>query len=616
MTNDYGTKATEHERDFIPDLLPEDYLKRLDEDVQAVGGAWEEPPEYHGSVGRTMFDTPSSQDNTVTVLLPRDYLDATPSQALLRIKSVEDGRSYLGVVVAGPFAEPDGLRGDAPMIVTTTVKGGIFLPKYHGRVQVELLGEEVDGVVVPPRFRPRPNSPVFVVDHDEAIAIMRVAGDIKLGLAVGYEKIEVGVPLTKSVLPRHTGILGTTGGGKSTTVSGLIAEAQANGFTVIVLDVEGEYTQISEPTEDPAMIIALSKQQRIPRGVPNVGIYHLVGRETSNPIHPERHEFSLMFSRLSPFALKEILDLSDPQELRFMRAYDVSKQLLRSLGVFPRRGNREDEEILLELDEYDRGYPELTLSHIIDVAGAMLHVAEARPGVPTFYNRVLQNAEQHVMQAVRASRPDHASSWRALLARLWQLHRLHVFDNRDAEALDYRRLLEPGRVSIIDLSDTQSPQLNNLVIADILRGIQREQDQLYEAYERGQGELPKVLIIIEEAHEFLSAERVEKMPVLFEQVARIAKRGRKRWLGLIFVTQMPHHLPRQLLGLLNNYILHKITDPLTINALERSISGIDDSLWKRLPGLAPGQAIISFTHMARPLLVAIHPTPCKLRLVD
>jgi DNA helicase HerA-like ATPase len=47
------------------------------------------------------------------------------------------------------------------------------------------------------------------------------------------------------------------------------------------------------------------------------------------------------------------------------------------------------------------------------------------------------------------------------------------------------------------------------------------------------------VIIIEEAHEFLSADRIEKMRILFQQVARIAKRGRKRWLGLVFVTHFP-----------------------------------------------------------------------------
>ncbi|HZQ38182.1 MAG TPA: ATP-binding protein, partial [Dehalococcoidia bacterium] len=120
----------------------------------------------------------------------------------------------------------------------------------------------------------------------------------------------------------------------------------------------------------------------------------------------------------------------------------------------------------------------------------------------------------------------------------------------------------------------------------------------------------------EEAHEFLSAERIDKMPVLFQQIATIAKRGRKRWLGLVFVTQLPQHLPRQVFGLVNSYVLHKITDPQVVSTLQRTVSGIDPSLWQRLPGLAPGQAIVSFPHLTKPLLVSIHPTPARLRLVD
>jgi hypothetical protein len=122
--------------------------------------------------------------------------------------------------------------------------------------------------------------------------------------------------------------------------------------------------------------------------------------------------------------------------------------------------------------------------------------------------------------------------------------------------------------------------------------------------------------VIEEAHEFLSAERIKQMPVLFQQVARIARRGRKRWLGLMFVTQLPQHLPDEILGLINNFILHKITDTNVISRLKRTVGGIDDGLWDRLSNLAPGQAIVSMTSMARPLLVAINPTPCKLLMIE
>jgi DNA helicase HerA-like ATPase len=158
--------------------------------------------------------------------------------------------------------------------------------------------------------------------------------------------------------------------------------------------------------------------------------------------------------------------------------------------------------------------------------------------------------------------------------------------------------------------------VNNLVIAQILRGVQRQQDENYQQAVKAKRQPTPVLVFIEEAHEFLSAQRIKDMPVLFQQVARIARRGRKRWLGLVFMTQLPQHLPDEVLGLINNWVLHKVNDSNVVSRLRRSIGGIDDALWSRLPALAPGQAIVSFASLARPLLVAIDPTPCKLQMVE
>ncbi len=66
----------------------------------------------------------------------------------------------------------------------------------------------------------------------------------------------------------------------------------------------------------------------------------------------------------------------------------------------------------------------------------------------------------------------------------------------------------------------------------------------------------------------------------------------------------------------NNFILHKISDTGVIDRLKRTVGMIDDGLWNRLPNLAPGQAIVSASSLARPLLVSIDPTPCKLRMTD
>lgn len=600
--------------------LPNSLMENLDNDIAAIGGEWQEPVEYQGAIGRTMFDLPNSEDNTVTVLLPRDEIHKVPSQSLVRLCSVPDNRVYLGIVVAGPFAEPDGLRGDAPIIITTAVRGGIFMPRYHGRVQVELLGEQVDGVLVPPRLRPLPNSPVFALDSNETSDTLRLQGEIVLGVPVGYDDLVAAIPSNKkSVLPRHVGILGTTGGGKSTTVSGQIARFQQAGIATVIIDTEGEYTEIYKPTDDPSMLAALAKRDLQPQGVENVRVYHLHGRETTCPDARRVASFSLEFSQLSPYLVMEVLDLNEAQQLRFHRAYDITKRILRELKIFP--ATSEERSRLMELDEMESGYPRMTVQHLYDIVRAIGALISNKGASIELWSTDLKAAAKDVERIIKEETaqdgfPKHPTSWLVVQGRLSQLLRLKVFDNRAAGRLDYSLLTQPGQVSIIDLSDTDAPQIRNLVIAELLRGLHAAQNDNYDRAQKSGAPQRQVMVVIEEAHEFLSSERIRQMPILFQQVARIARRGRKRWLGLVFVTQLPQHLPDEVLGLINNYILHKIGDANVISRLKRSLGVVDDSLWRRLPSLAPGQALVAMTSFARPLLVNIDPTPCKLRMVE
>jgi DNA helicase HerA-like ATPase len=615
---------------------PEDLLQQVRADVDLAGGEPAPDPDREGSIGATMFDLPGSEDHSVTVLLPRDHAQKAPSQSLVRIMS-RDGRKYLGIVTAGPFAEPDTLRADSHLLVTVTARGGIYLPPYHGRVQVTILGEELkNGSLVPPRLRPLPNSPVLALTRAEVAAVLHTDGDIRLGCVVGASDVIVNVPSDKkAVLPRHLAVLGTTGGGKSTTVSRLIEQAQAAGMAVILLDVEGEYTHLHEPAEHPKMLEALTERGLTASGVPpdKMRLYHLVGRDTTNPQHPHRAEFSLQFAQLSPYAVAEMLGMSDAQEDRFRYAYEVTKAIMRDLGICPEKDKTKEEvdrqeKMLLRVDEFERGWPRMTLSLLLDVVSKCLAVVNKTTYEP--YNAELRTeaGRAALQQHIKCKEmPGNTSSWGKLKSLLWRLHRLKVFDRhlvkrQAARPLNYRELLEPGRVSVVDLSDTGMTELANFAIADLLRGIQGAQEALYRRYESaarsGQTapQPPRVLLVLEEAHEFLSAERIDRLDTLFQQVARIAKRGRKRWLSLAFVTQLPQHLPRQIYGLVNSYILHKITDAQVVRELQRTVSGIDESLWNQLTGLAPGQAIVSFPHLARPLLVSVDPAPCKLRMID
>ena len=80
---------------------------------------------------------------------------------------------------------------------------------------------------------------------------------VRLGLMEGAADVKVYVPANrKSVLPRHVGVLGTTGGGKSTTVSGIALRLAGSGNAIVLFDTEGEYTAMCEPTDDPVNLAA------------------------------------------------------------------------------------------------------------------------------------------------------------------------------------------------------------------------------------------------------------------------------------------------------------------------------------------------------------------------
>jgi DNA helicase HerA-like ATPase len=628
---------------FVVRTAPSSAGETLARDAAEAGGSFSEPPEYEGAIGRTTFDDRSSEDGTITVVLPPQNIDVTPSQSLLKITSMPDKREYVASVTAGPFCEPDGMRADAPALIASAVHGAMAMPRHHGRVQSTIIGQKLATGMMPARFRPKPNSPVHRVPDSEMAGILNLTGDIRLGLAYGHDSVHVCIPSKeKSVLPRHTAAVGTTGSGKSTGIGRYIDGLQTAGNCVFLFDVEGEYTKLNEPTDNPQLIAALKDRGLEPHGIPNTHLYHLVGRDCANPSHPSRTAFSLRLSEISPYAFAEILDLNIAQEDRLMRAYELAKLLMRQLGVFPRKDHqKEDNEMILEVDEFERGWPLMTLDHLCYLVSGVINVAEGKPDEePNFVARGFVGEWSIIRSAIiarigGASDDDddeprgrgakrtgpkfgQISSWKAVSSRVARIRRLGVFD-RDSggsgQHLRYRKMIAPGRVNIIDLSDLENNDVRNLAIAEILRGISVSQQEVYtRAVENGEKPL-STNVIIEEAHEFLSAKRVTKMPTLRDQLTRIAKRGRKRYLGLTFVTQSPNDLPDEVLGLVNNWIIYKIDDPI-IRRLRSFVPNADDSLWHHVRGLGQGQAVTSFTHMKRPVITAMDPSPAMLRMAD
>jgi DNA helicase HerA-like ATPase len=95
----------------------------------------------------------------------------------------------------------------------------------------------------------------------------------------------------------------------------------------------------------------------------------------------------------------------------------------------------------------------------------------------------------------------------------------------------------------------------------------------------------------------------------------VACRGRKRWLGLAFVSQQPGHLPTEIFELCNTRIVHTVRSLQNLEALMATAGDIDQAQWARCPNLGPGEALVSSPQLPRPVFASVRPAASKRRFV-
>jgi DNA helicase HerA-like ATPase len=159
-------------------------------------------------------------------------------------------------------------------------------------------------------------------------------------------------------------------------------------------------------------------------------------------------------------------------------------------------------------------------------------------------------------------------------------------------------LLEAGRVSVVDFSDADD-YVRNLVIANLLDAVFK--------YKMENPETPNLLIVIEEAHTFISRYKRDRMLATLLMLVELARRGRKRGICLGFVTQQPAHLPSEILELCNTRIIHRMSSTANIQVLRESTGNVPDPLWDLLPSLGKGEAVVASPKYSRAVTVKVRP---------
>lgn len=115
-----------------------------------------------------------------------------------------------------------------------------------------------------------------------------------------------------------------------------------------------------------------------------------------------------------------------------------------------------------------------------------------------------------------------------------------------------------------------------------------------------------LLVFIDEAHQFLN-KRVGDEINRFELDAfgSIAKEGRKYGLNAIIATQRPRDIPEDVLSQIGTLIVHRLTNQLDQDIIKKAVGAIDQRSVSFLPVLGQGEALLLGVDFPFPMTVKI-----------
>lgn len=531
-------------------------------------------------LGFVHFDRSGIKNERTEILVDADRISSLVRNKYVKITPSNQSPIFFGRIVEGPFFHPEEVSRDSALAQTSILKGESFpsIPNYYAVGGIEILGILRDGKVTGCNTRPAPQAVVDLLISGDVFALLNIQGDLLLGELDGYPDIQVHLKSDdKKVIPRNIGIFGTVGSGKTNTAQTVIEEASKAGYAVIVVDVEGEYIDMDMASSESNLHGRLLSFGLSPKGLDKFHVYYPQAGETDKV---GANSFTIRVADLDPMVLSEIIEPTEAQERRLLEVIDELLKKHDKEGADRARQSGQTVPGLGSLaPKSSSGEVAYTMGSLI---GAVSEKAEAAKGTDRY-------------------------SYYALMSKLGRLNRTKAFDVRGVPHINASALLHEGKVSVFDVSYS-SDVLKNLVIADVLRKV-------FE-YKINEPDSPRTIIVIEEAHTFISREKRGRMEETIEMLREISRRGRKRWLGLCFVSQQPSHLPPEIFELCNTRIVHNIRGLENLRALKLTAGDVSEEMWNSIPSLGVGQAVLSTPQLRDPVVVNVRPSATKRRFIE
>lgn len=383
---------------------------------------------------------------------------------------------------------------------------------------------------------------------------------------------------------RHLAILGTTGGGKSWTLSRIIEECMQHRSKVILLDATGEYSGLTEFTT------------------------HLHFGRVDKDDDSDSTEVALPYYHLTEQDLFAIFRPRGPSQAPKLRAAIKSLKLAKvssSVGLdgFIIKAHKPKAQ-------FDRSLHN--------------HLAEVESRYATFDIRYLtRQIENECVDPQRSStepeiwggiNPTDLANCMPLIGRINDMLQSRnlapIFKPRKKASLleEIHRFIrdKESRVLRVNMQYLSFAHNARSIIANAVGR------HLFELAQKGAFRRSPLLVVMDEAHQFFAHESGDdEESIAFDAFGLIAKEGRKYALNLCIATQRPRDIPEDVLSQMGTLIVHRLINDGDRAIIERACGEVDHSSITLIPTLAPGEAIMAGVDFSIPLHVKIIRPQCQ-----
>jgi energy-coupling factor transporter ATP-binding protein EcfA2 len=417
-----------------------------------------------------------------------------------------------------------------------------------------------------------------------------------------YDKTTLVELSQQAIFSRHCVIVGTTGGGKSYTLSKLIEGVLLNQTKTIVIDSTGEYS----------------------------------GHDL-NPISEKSAKLSVdSFFHYTNLAVSDLFVLLRPsgqvQAPKLMEA-------IKSLKVLRIIKNNVDNDFISKIDEetYSIKINDTKSENIIIRDNSILKAGQLMRPFNRVYNKFIGEIEsiksdfdikslsnQIVKECVYdvdfndknkwgSSYPNHLNNCVSLILRINNLVNNPKFDSLfgfSKQKSDDGELIK----IITDFIDAKNKNLLRINFEFVGFDFQSREilsnaigKYLLEEARVGRFKKQPLILFIDEAHQFLNKKVKDEYfeSTDLSSVDSIAKECRKYGLFLCLATQMPRDIPNGTLSQIGTFISHRLINHFDKEAIVNACSSANRETLSFLPVLGAGEAILMGVDFPMPVMLKV-----------